>query len=76
MVSDSPLWNFQMYSLELCFFIGAGNMQPYKLRPTHDIIPPTVVKAFIPPKFSLYTAGVVDTLLTISLQQTYIHYVC
>lgn len=53
------------------FFTGAENMQAYKQSPTHDIIPPDGCQSFHPPPtFTLYIAGVVDTLLTISLQQT------
>lgn len=69
-----------MYSLELRFFTGAENTQAYmyNLRPTHDIIPLDGCQSFHPPIFSLYTTGVVDTLLTISppLADTHTHYVC
>lgn len=66
-VSVSSPWNFQMYSPGICFSLVRKTCSLTSGDPRMTSSPPTVVRAFIPPKFSLYIAGVVDALVTITL---------
>lgn len=74
-VSVSTLWNFQMCPLELGFFHWCRKHAGLQAETHAWHHPPRRLSKLSSPlnKFTLYTAGAVDTVLTISLQQTHTH---